>query len=100
MILAKPEKPQKKITQRQTATYNFDWVSKKVSWDGFLDWAKETIPAGAKDVTLELIEDWQYDDCITYLELSWDEIVTNPNYDKEMKKYERKLAKWKKECQE
>jgi hypothetical protein len=97
MILAKPEKPKKKITQRQTATFDFNWVSKKVAIETFLAWVKETTPTGAKDVTLELIEDWDYygNDCVTSLELAWDEVIDNPNYEKEMKKYQKKLKAWK-----
>jgi hypothetical protein len=95
MILAKPDKPKKKITQRQTASFDFNWVSKKVAIGTFLAWIKETTLAGAKDVTLELKEDWEYDDCLTSLELSWDKVVDNPHYEKEMKKYQKKLKAWK-----
>lgn len=98
--MTQPEKPQKRITVRNSATYDFNWVSKKVALGSFLDWVKDTTPANAKDVTLELVEEWMYDDCTTYLQLEWEEVIDNPNYEKELKKYEKKLAKWKKEqCQ-
>ena len=98
--MKKPKKPKKKNTCKKYATYDFHWVSKKVSLEVFQDWCKETIPANAKDVTLELREDWEYDSCMTYLQLEWEEIITNPNYDKQMKKYEKTLSKWNKEqCQ-
>lgn len=98
--MTKPEKPKKRIAVRNAATYDFNWVSKKVALDTFLAWCKATIPANAKDVTLELREDWEYDSCLTYLQLEWEEIINNPSYDKDSKKYAKKLAKWKKEqCQ-
>lgn len=97
-MITKPEKPKNKIIQKQYATFNFDWVSKKVHIDTFLDWVKEAIPSGAKDVTLELKEDWEYDDCLTSLELAWEEVVTNINYEREYKRYQSKLKKWKKQC--
>ena len=99
-ILTKPEKPKKKITQRQTASFDFNWVSKKVAIETFLAWVKETTPAGAKNVTLELKEEWDYygNDALTSLELAWDAVVTNPHYDQELKKYQTKLRKWEKQC--
>lgn len=93
----KPVKPTKKIIVKHNITYDFDWISKKVSFDGFLAWKKENIPANAKDVTLELVEDWEYDSCFTYLRLEWEQIETNPSYEKELKKYQKKLEKWKKQ---
>ncbi len=97
--LTKPEKPKKRITVRNSATYDFNWVSKKVALDSFLAWTKEVTPANAKDVTLELVEEWMYDDCITYLRLEWEEVIDNPHYEKDLKKYEKKLVRWKKQCQ-
>lgn len=88
-------KPKKKITQKNSKNYDFNWVSKKVSLEVFLEWCKD-IPAGADDVTLELKEDWEYDSCLTYLQLEWKETVKNPNYDKQLKKYKKFLSKLKK----
>lgn len=95
--MTKPEKPKKRITVRRTADAPFDWTCKKLSIGFFMDWVKQTTPAGAKDVTLELREDWDYygNDCTVSLELAWDEVIDNPNYDSEMKKYEKKLKKFK-----
>lgn len=95
----KPEKPKKLITIRKYTTYDFTWVSKKVALDNFLDWCKKSTPANAKDVTLELVEDWEYDSCFTYLRLEWEEVIRNPHYENEVKKYEKKLTRWKKLCQ-
>lgn len=97
--LTKPEKPKKQITAHKTITFPFDWTSKKVAMGYFLAWVKDNTPAGAKDVTLELQEDWDYYDSsvITSLEIAWNEVIVNPDYDKELKKYEKKLNKWKKE---
>lgn len=95
--MTKPEKPKKRITVRKTADAPFDWTCKKLAIGFFMDWVKQTTPAGAKDVTLELREDWDYygNDCTVSLELAWDEVIDNPNYDSEMKKYEKKLKKFK-----
>lgn len=95
-ILVKPVKPEKTVVEHRSTRYDFNWVSKKVSWEGFQVWVKEQVPAGATDVTLELIEDWQYDDCLTSLELSWDEVVPNSRYEKELKKYKKGMEKWRK----
>lgn len=92
----KPIKPRKKIIVEGSATYDFNWVSKKVSWAGFQEWVKEVVPRGAKDVTLELREDWEYDSCFTYLEISWKIKMPNQHYEKELKKFERKMRKWRK----
>lgn len=99
--LTKPEKPKKRITVRRAADAPFDWTCKKLSIGFFLDWVKKTTPANAKDVTLELKEDWDYygNDVFVSLELAWDETIDNPDYEREMKKYEKKLARWKKQCQ-
>lgn len=96
-MIKKPEKPTKKIVQKNSVTYDFNWVSKKVSLDSFLEWCKESIPKSARSVTLELREDWEYDDCFTYLELEWEETVDNTNYSKDIEKYKKKLAKWNKQ---
>ena len=93
----KLEKPKKEVILEGCATYNFSWVSKKVSWAGFQEWVKSVVPKGAKDVTLELREDWCYDDCFTYLEIAWKKKMPNQHFDQEMKKYERKMRKWQKQ---
>ena len=104
--LTKPEKPKKRIEIAKTEQFDaFDHACKKVSLEFFLAWVKETTPANAKDVTLELAEDMDYDwdgnlsNVWTHLELGWKEEIDNPNYEKELKKYEKNLAKWKKQCQ-
>lgn len=104
MILAKPEKPKKRIEVTKTESFDaFDHACKKVSLEYFLAWVKETIPANAKDVTLELSEDMDYDwdgnlsSVWTGLEVSWKETIDNPDYEKQMKKYQSKLRKYKKQ---
>jgi len=92
----KPIKPKKIIDVVHTATYDFNWVSKKVSLDDFQEWIKETVPHKATDVTLELCEDFEYDNQLTWLEVGWTTKEPNPYYLREMKKYETKLRKWKK----
>ncbi len=100
MILAKPKKPEKRITARISVEYPFDWTDKKVAMPTFLAWVKENTPARAENVTLELKEEWDYygNDCTISLELSWVEVVDNPDYEREMKKYDTKLKKWKEQC--
>lgn len=94
-IIKKPIPPEKTVVERRSVRYDFNWVSKKVAWEGFQAWAKEKIPTAATDVTLELLEEWEYDDCYTSLELSWNEVIPNPRYEKEMKKYKKGMIKWK-----
>jgi len=91
----KPQKPVKKMMIKSNANFDFNWVSKKVSLDLFNKWCEEVVPAGAVDVTLELKEDWNYDDVSTYLQVSWEVLGENPGYEKQMKKYQKDLAKWK-----
>jgi hypothetical protein len=102
MILAKPKKPKKRIEVAKTARFDaFDFTCKKVSIKFFLDWLKKTTPRKAKDVTLELSEDMDYDydgnlsNIWTHIELGWKEVIDNPDYEREMKKYEKKLKKFK-----
>jgi len=96
----KPKKPEKVSLIPFDANYDFDWCSKKVSLEVFNEWCKEVVPDGATDVTLELKEDWEYDTCMTYLQVEWKEFHVNHLYEKQMKKYEKALTKWKKsQCQ-
>jgi hypothetical protein len=95
-VIRKPTKPDRYVLERQSAVYNFNWVSKKVAWSDFQDWVYEQLPGSATDITLELVEEWMYDDCTTYLELSWNLLVPNSQYEKELKKYEKAMVKWKK----
>ena len=98
--MKKPIKPKKIINVTQTATFDFNWISKKVSLDVFQKWIKETVPKGATNVTLELCEDFTYDNDLTWLEIGWTVKEANPNYLREMNKYETKLRKWNKQCQQ
>lgn len=91
MIIYK--KPDKKIACKKHANFDFNWVSKKVSLKVFNDWCKSTVPLNSKDVTLELVEEWDYDNGITYLKIEWEETMDNPNYEKQLKKYEKQLKK-------
>jgi hypothetical protein len=98
----KPMKPKKKIERPHHVNFYFDYVSNKVSLDHFLSWIKETIPSKAKNITIELGEeygDYAEDGIINHwIQLNWNEMVRNINYEKQIKKYEKKLARWKK-CQ-
>lgn len=89
-------KPSKKIIIKATASYHFNFVSKKVSWNGFLDWVSENIPHNAQDVTIELMEHkYVADGDEVWLEFSWDKKIKNKHYDKQLKKYKKDLAKYK-----
>lgn len=100
MILAKPKKPEKMITVDGMATfYNWDRFNKSVPLDTFLAWCKTNTPKGATDVVINVDESWEYDDCIVSLELHWKQVVPNPDYEREMKKYDTKLKRWEKQCQ-
>lgn len=96
-MMQEPKKPTKKIEVRKSTLFPFDYVSKKVSLSYFLNWVKENLPKGSKDITLELAEEWCYEDCITSLEVGWTEVQENTSYEKDMVKYEKKLKKWKKQ---
>ena len=82
----KPIKPTK-----YSKNFPFSFVSPKVSLEYFIEWCKKEIPKSAPDVTIELKEDWNYDDCNCYLEFSWKQKTINENYEKELKKYNNKL---------
>jgi hypothetical protein len=85
--------PAKTILITESKSFDFDWTSKKVALQYFMQWCKENVPTGAQDVTLELMEDWQYDDCQTYLEIAWKREVPNPRYEKELKKFNKVKGK-------
>ena len=92
----KPIKQNKKIAIKCGTSYHFDYISKKVSWSSFFDWVCENIPRG-KDVTLELMEHkYEKDGDEVWLDFSWTRKIKNKNFDKQMKKYEKELAKYKK----
>jgi len=93
-VMKKPTKPEKMVVERRSVRFDFNWISKKVSWTGFQEWVKDQVPPDATDVTLELIEEWEYDDCLTSLELSWNQTVPNTKYEKELKKYKKEMKKW------
>lgn len=98
MVVAKPEKPKKYKLVSNSASYHFDFVSNKVSLLVFLDWIKESLPKGAEDVTIGLENDHYYDDSMTWIELRWKEKATNTKYVSQMKKYNKQLEEWKKQC--
>ncbi len=87
------------VIEGSATFYDFDFTCKKVSLSHFLDWCKKAAPPKAKDMTLQIREDWEYNDCIVSLELQWKQLIPNRDYDREMKKYQKKLTKWKKQCQ-
>ncbi len=100
--MRKPKKPTKKIEVPNSCSFYFDHTSNKVSIDYFLNWVKETVPKGAKDITLSMGEDYcceTGDHISSYLVLSWKEKVKNTRYVSEMKKYEKQLKEWKEQCQ-
>ena len=98
-IITKAKVPEKTIIEQKTATYDFNYVSKKVALATFIEWCEDKVPFGATDITIELQETWEYDDCFTSLELAWTQEVPNPNYESDCKKYEAKLKKLEKQCQ-
>lgn len=99
-LVKQPVKPKKTVTVRNSVHfpfYNYGGDD-KAPMLSFLDWCKETIPQGATNVVIGI--DSEFDDFNGYLssshiELSWDQEIENAFYDKDMKKYEKKLAKWK-----
>lgn len=98
--LREPKKPEKEIRVDKNADFFFTKYNPKISSvKELLDWIEETLPESTEDTsaTVELVEEWCYDDCTTYLRLGWSETVPNPNYEKQLKKYEKQLDKWKKQ---
>lgn len=98
----KPTKPTKKVEVTQSASFYFDHVSKKVSIDHFNEWVKQSAPTGATDITLSLEENYDYEsgeimNC--FLIIQWNQKIDNNRYVSEMKKYDKQLAKWKKQWQ-
>lgn len=93
--MTSPIKPKKKIVITDSKTYYFNHVSKETSLQYFFDWCKRYVPKGAKDIKLSLKEEFVYDDHFSYLELSWKIKKNNPHYEKQLKKYNKDLKKWK-----
>ena len=101
--MKKPIKPEKKIALRYSATFPFDHVSNKVPLSYFNSWVDDMVPEGAKDITIGLKHEYEPDNCYwmaSYLEISWEMLTINPDYDKQIKKYQAKLKKWEKKTNE
>ena len=99
MKTAKPKKPQRKIEVRQEAPYT---LNDDITWAGvprneIISWLMNTPPIHALDPRVLLEYRGDYGEDGAYLALAWFEVVDNPNYDKEMKKYQKQLVKWQKE---
>lgn len=97
----KPVKPSKIVVVRQAVNfpfYNYGMKGAQAPMLLFLDWCKDTIPQGATNVVIGIDSEFHDMDgsfSSSHIELSWDEQVRNGNYNKELKKYEKQLAKWK-----
>jgi hypothetical protein len=97
-LIDKPIKPAKRIVTKGSANYHFYHVSSKVSLISFLEWCKEVIPKGAMDVTIELKENqYEEDGDEVWIEIAWEKEIKNKDFDKELKKYKKQLAKWDKQ---
>lgn len=101
-MLEKPIKPKRRMSIRHRANFYFDHASNKVSLPYFLTWIKEQVPKNAKDTTIELEDeygDYAEDGIIkSWIQVSWDVSIKNKSYPAEMKKYQKQLIKWKKQC--
>lgn len=96
----KPIKPTKKIEQPNSMTFHFDHASNTVSLEHFNQWVKDNLPIGAFDVALSLDEDYDYysgEITSVYLRIEYKIWVPNTRYVSQMTKYNKQLAKWKKE---
>lgn len=98
--MKKPEEPQKRVTFPKSQNFPFSdhwisWNNQSVPLDKFLDFFKK-VPTNAQNPRVTLREEWCYDDCSVYLELAWEEESDNPQYEKQMEKYQTKLKKWNK----
>jgi hypothetical protein len=65
----------------------------------FVKWVKKSVPVKYRDIALvDVIQDyrseWPEDGADAYLYISWQETVPNPDYDKQMNQYAKKLVKW------
>jgi hypothetical protein len=91
-----PIKPQKRIT-----ISDYEVIASGYSKLPIQDILVGVEIAGKQNMFLELSLDGEHDydacNCNPVLQLIWEEEIDNPHYDKEMKKYETKMKKWKKE---
>ena len=91
-----PKKPEKQILV-PCVVYPPDGVS----LDHFIRWCSEKkVPINA-ELKIDKNEDYDMDGnlCSSFprIELAWNEYQDDPNFDKQMKKYQTKLKKWKKQ---
>jgi hypothetical protein len=66
----------------------------------FLEWIEKEVPAKARATAdVAVVQEWGYydNDCYSYLRFSWKEEENNPNFEKQLKKFDEKMAKWEKE---
>lgn len=94
--LKKPEQPQKRIIVSQSSRLPYASYT-SIPLDEFVSYCKKTAVDGF-NITIEAGLDGEsyYDGCycIPFLEMSWEQVIDNPLYDKQMKKYEKAMKKW------
>lgn len=97
--MKEPIKPEKKIEVSRSKEYNFGHGDRIVPLTTFLAWMQATVPKNVTDLCISLVDEDSSDYYAgpTNLHLSWKEIIDNPSYEKELKKYEKKLLRWQKE---
>ena len=97
MLRKKMKIPKKINIIKHMKNYPFDFVSKKVALTHFFDWVETCLGdrKSSSNETLHLCEDWEYDDCLTSLQLSWETEELNPKYKQQQIKYEAFLEKQK-----
>lgn len=104
----KPKKPSKKIWDHKCLSIEFESIYqdysrlKILSLDKLQSFIEKHVPSSAKDVNLRLSKDEDFDwdgnlvSCYPLLEVIWKEKVEDPNYDRKLNRYNKKLAQWEK----
>ena len=100
--MKKPVKPKKQIAVPHNWSVYLE--HEKVSLKDLMDIVHEHISGSVdyKDIKLQLDDYWSPDwdgggIASDHIILAWEEMEDDPNYEQELKKYERKMRKWKKE---
>jgi hypothetical protein len=98
-IKKEPLKPERKIWVKMSKSI---CVENPMLFDAFLKElpTQHTPDYNIKDLSISGYDDgnWDYDEYyvgLPYIELTWQELMDNNEFDSQMKKYQTKMKKWK-----
>jgi hypothetical protein len=87
--------PSKTVIRKYIKSFPFErYNPKKVKWSELLAWIETEVPDNI-DPEVIIDEEWQYDDCIVNFNIEYSVEENNPNFNKQLIKYNKYLSKLK-----